>query len=192
MTGTAYRRDLPHIFPLGAPIFVTWRLNGSLPEATPAELEAISKLTPRERFTRIEKLLDGARFGPRWQSDVRIAQVVCETIECGHVQFARYSLHAYVVMSNHVHMLITPRYPMSEIMKSLKGVTARRANQILGRTGQIFWRQESFDRWCRDDDHFRRIRDYIENNPVKVGAAESPQEFPWSSAHRGVAVPLGK
>jgi REP element-mobilizing transposase RayT len=171
---------------------VTWRLHGSLPEATPAEVEAISKLTPRQKFTRIEKLLDSASYGPHWLTDARIAQVVCETIECGHVRFARYSLHAYVVMSNHVHILITPRYPMAEIMKTLKGVTARHANQILGRTGQDFWRRESFDRWCRDEEHFRKIREYIENNPVKVGAAKSPREFPWSSACRGVAVPLGK
>jgi putative transposase len=192
MHGVEYRRDLPHKFPTGTPIFVTWRLYGSLPDATPDESARIEKLTARQKFTRIERLLDAATFGPLWLSDPNIAEMVCATIERGHTQFRRYSLHAYVVMSNHVHLLITPRFEMSFIMKELKGVTARRANLLLGRTGQTFWRAESFDRWCRDVEHFEKIRNYIALNPVKVGAAVSAEAFPWSSSHRNVCAPLGK
>jgi len=47
-----------------------------------------------------------------------------------------YILHAFVVMPNHVHLLITPKAPVPKLMQGLKGATARRANQILKRTGR--------------------------------------------------------
>src|ERR1700680_4232718 len=85
-------------------------------------------------------------------------------------------------MSNHVHLLIDPRIDPSQLMRSLKGATAREANKVLGRTGEPFWQKESYDRWVRDEAEFERIRAYIENNPVKAGVVKSPEEFPWSSA----------
>jgi putative transposase len=42
---------------------------------------------------------------------------------------------------------------------------------MLGRTGEPFWRRESYDHWVRNDDEWRRIAAYIENNPVKAGLA---------------------
>jgi putative transposase len=62
-------------------------------------------------------------------------------------------------------------------MRIRKGITARRANQILGRTGQAFWQDESFDRWCRDTTEVQRIRRYIQMNPVKAGLANAPEEW---------------
>jgi len=64
----------------------------------------------------------------------------------------------------------------------LKGYTAREANRILGRTGQHFWQEESFDHWSRDEDEFFRIIAYIENNPVKAGLVTRPEDWQWSSA----------
>ena len=66
-------------------------------------------------------------------------------------------------------------------MQSLKRFTAREANRMLGRTGQAFWQEESYDRLVRDETEFRRITRYIEMNPVNAGLAVSPEEFPWSS-----------
>jgi hypothetical protein len=67
-------------------------------------------------------------------------------------------------------------------MHSLKRFTAREANRILGRTGQPFWQDESYDRLIRNEKEFERTLRYIETNPVKAGLAATPEEFPWSSA----------
>ena len=93
-----------------------------------------------------------------------------------------YHLHNFVVMPNHVHILITPQVPVSTLMQSLKRYTARAGNQVLHLTGQSFWQDESYDRLVRDQAEFARIAHYIEDNPVTAGLATAPEQFPWSSA----------
>ena len=97
-----------------------------------------------------------------------------------------YELFGYVVMPNHVHMLIMPIQPVSVITRWLKGSTARRANSMLRRTGKPFWRDESFDHWVRNGRELHRIIDYIEMNPVEAGLVEVAEDWPWSSAGRGM------
>jgi putative transposase len=65
----------------------------------------------------------------------------------------------------------------------LKGFTAREANKLLGRTGEPFWRRESYDRWVRDESEWNRIARYIERNPVKAGLVAQIEDYPWSSAN---------
>ena len=89
-------------------------------------------------------------------------------------------LHAFVVMPNHVHLLITPLKPLCEVTKWVKGVSAPRVNLLLGRTGQSFCRDESFDHWARDRAQFEKIREYIWNNPMKAGLVKSRAEWPYS------------
>jgi putative transposase len=93
-----------------------------------------------------------------------------------------YGLHAYVVMPNHVHVLLTPFVPLPVLTKSLKNITARRANTLLQRASAPFWQDETYDRQVRDSQEFIRIQLYIENNPVKAGLADSPEIYQWSSA----------
>jgi hypothetical protein len=64
----------------------------------------------------------------------------------------------------------------------IKGSTAREANRILGRTGMRFWQEESFDHWIRNAEETRRVRTYIEGNPVAAGLVQKPEEWTWSSA----------
>ncbi len=66
-------------------------------------------------------------------------------------------------------------------MKSIKGTTARLANRVLNRTGEAFWQKESYDHWVRNAAEFEKIRNYIENNPVKAGIVTSASEYRWSS-----------
>jgi REP element-mobilizing transposase RayT len=93
-----------------------------------------------------------------------------------------YQLHKYVVMANHVHVLLTPHEPIPRLMQSLKRFTARAGNRILGLTGQSFWQAEGYDRLVRNEEEFERIASYIEMNPVFAGLAATPEAFPWSSA----------
>jgi REP element-mobilizing transposase RayT len=95
-----------------------------------------------------------------------------------------YELHAWVLMPNHVHMLLTPSEPLPTITRWLKGSTARAANLLLGRTGKPFWRNESFDRLVRNTDEFTRIKRYIEYNPVSAGFVDSVEDWHWSSARQ--------
>jgi putative transposase len=95
------------------------------------------------------------------------------------------SLHAFVIMPNHVHLLCTPVVSLAEVLRRNKGPTARLANGLLGRHGVKFWQEEYFDRIVRIGDEFGRIRRYIEWNPVKAGLVALPEEFRWSSAWRG-------
>jgi hypothetical protein len=46
-----------------------------------------------------------------------------------------------------------------------------------------FWQDDYFDRYIRDEAHYRRVVRYIENNPVKAGLVRTAAEWPWSSAH---------
>jgi REP element-mobilizing transposase RayT len=111
-----------------------------------------------------------------------IANMIAEAIRYRDWRLRHYDLHAFVVMPNHVHLLMTPLISVSKVMHSLKRFTAMEANKILGLTGQPFWQDESYDRLVRSDTEFDRITRYIETNPVKAGLAATPAEFPWSSA----------
>ncbi len=95
-------------------------------------------------------------------------------------------------MPNHVHMLIFPKVEMAELMRQLKGRTAKTANQILGRSGQPFWQSESFDHWCRNVAEMRKVRQYIVMNPVKARLVARAQDWPWSSTHRNLARKRGE
>jgi len=64
----------------------------------------------------------------------------------------------------------------------IKRPTARAAKKLLGRTGESFWQKESYDHSVREQAEFKRIKVYIENNPVKAGLVKVPEQYPWSSA----------
>jgi putative transposase len=206
-----YRRNLPHWQPPGAAIFLTYQLEGSLPRSARERLAATRTLLEREAaradedndqrkarhnkklFAMLDRILDKAESGPLWLKDPRIADIVESALL--HRYSDLYTLWSYVVMVNHVHVLLRPKptidsssddptySPLKDITKRLKGYTALEANRLLNRTGKTFWQQESFDHWVRDEGEFYRIVAYIENNPVKAGLVSSPEEWRWSSAH---------
>jgi type I restriction enzyme R subunit/putative DNA methylase len=120
--------------------------------------------------------------GPRWLEDAAIADLIARTIEIGERERSFYEVAAWVVMPNHVHLLLLPNVPVRVIMRWLKGSTARRANPLLSRTGQRFWQDESYDHWVRNSREFDRIIRYIEENPVNAGLVASAAHWPWSSA----------
>jgi type I restriction enzyme R subunit/putative DNA methylase len=88
----------------------------------------------------------------------------------------------FALVANHVHLLIQPNSDLPKITRTVKGFTAREANKILGRTGQPFWQDESFDHWVRNRDELNRTIRYIERNPVFAGLAQSIEVYSWSSA----------
>jgi putative transposase len=177
-----YERNLPHWHPAGKSIFVTWRLFGSLPRAVLARIKK-QRDDPGKQFLVFDECLDSGKCGPLWLLDQEIAGYVHDALIRG-AELGRYCLHAWVIMPNHVHVLLELRVPLQRVTGTLKGVSARDANATLGRVGKPFWQDESFDHWIRDSSQFERIRSYIERNPVKAGLAKKPEDWLWSSAHK--------
>ncbi len=178
---TFHVRRLPHYYATGQPVFLTWRLHGSLPAGRVFPAEAI---TSGKAFLVMDRLLDGGRSGPLYLKRPDMANLVMEALRFRERERGEYRLHAWVVMANHVHILITPQVLICQIMQSLKRSTAREGNRFLGLTGQPFWQEESFDRLVRNDAEFERIARYIEMNPVSAGLVQAPELFLWSSANR--------
>ena len=183
-----YERHLPHWQPEHRALFLTWRLHGSLPGGWTGsflgEQTQSAGMTAGEQFRLADSRLDRTTSGPLWLRDPSVARCIAEAIWHGERELALYRLEAWVVMANHVHLLITPHAALARITKSLKGFTARKANAILGRTGKSFWQDESFDHWVRHGAEFARIVSYIERNPVTAGLVQRPEDWPWSSASR--------
>jgi len=179
---TFYRRRLPHWQPLGQDIFITWRLHGSLPAQfrPPAGTESSGKA-----FVCYDRALDEARTGPLWLKDPRIVETVLTALHEAQRK-TMFTLRAYAVLANHVHVLLAPRAPLERITLQLKGASARAANLILSRTGEPFWQKESFDHRVRNPAEWQKIRAYIENNPVAAGLVARPEDWPWSSAWRPI------
>ena len=159
------RRRLPHHYPQGEWLFVTWHLHGSLPQAL---YPPPGKASSGSAFVWMDRFLDSARSGPLYLAQAPIADIVAASLQRG-VLLGHYELGAFVIMANHVHVLLLPKVAPPRLLQSLKGATARHANQRLGRTGERFWQAESYDRWVRDRNEWERIAGYIENNPVRAG-----------------------
>jgi putative transposase len=185
-----YERHLPHWQPEHRALFLTWRLHGSLPGGWTGSFLGKQKqsegMTAGEKFRLADSRLDKTTSGPLWLNDPRVARCVAEAIWYGERELALYRLEAWVVMANHVHLLIAPHAALARITKNLKGFTARKANAILGRTGKPFWQDESFDHWVRNDVEFGRVVSYIERNPVTARLVERPEDWLWSSASQHV------
>lgn len=174
-----YERRLPHWDVVGQPLLVTFRLHDSLPAG---RVFLPLQLTSGIAFVAMDRLLDQAATGAKHLCMPEIASLVVKALRDGEQRFGRYQLHSFVVMPNHVHILVTPRVTATKWLGPLKGFTAHESNAILGRTGKPFWQGESYDHLVRSGEEFDRIRRYIENNPVKAGLVERPEDFEWSSA----------
>jgi putative transposase len=179
------RGYLPHFEGGQIPQTVTFRLFDSLPQSLLDQWrQELSQLPEKEAGTeerkRIEAYLDRGE-GNAWMKDTRVADVVQDAML--FFDRARYRLQAWVVMPNHVHALLTPNdaWELGQILHSWKSYTATECNKLLGRSGR-FWQKESFDRYVRDERHYRHAVAYIESNPVQAGLCKGPEGWKWSSA----------
>ncbi|HEY1493659.1 MAG TPA: transposase [Candidatus Solibacter sp.] len=172
-------RHLPHIQEPEQAVFLTWRLYDSLPPNRAFPQPAIPS---GKAFAIMDRLLDEARTGPFYLRQPAIADMVVDAIQYNADVLHHYVLHAFAVMPNHVHVLVTPQVPLSKLTKSLKGITAKRANIMMSQTGKPFWQEESYDHVVRNGREFERICNYIEENPVRAGLVRTACEYRWSSA----------
>lgn len=197
-----YRRFLPHYQPAEGIFFVTYRLAFSLPQKVLQQqqqklLEAEKRaqgLDTREQqelYRAYQKIIFGIedRFlgkytdGPHWLIQDGIANIVLENLHFHNM--TRYELICALLMSNHVHIVLKPLlqkkeapYSLAKIMKDHKGYVARRANKVLIRSG-AFWFPEYYDHWIRDEFEFKRVLEYILQNPVKAGLVQNYREWKY-------------
>jgi len=119
--------------------------------------------------------------GSCFMRDPRCARIVAETLM--HHDPEHYILKAWCVMPNHVHALLATNaaHDLSTIVRTWKTFTAKRINELFGRTGSV-WSPDYFDRYIRDQRQYDNAKRYIEMNPVAAGLRDKPDAWPFSSA----------
>jgi len=140
-----------------------------------------------EYHRRIEEWLDRGQ-GTCLLRNPRLARIIEDALL--HFDGERYRLAAWVVMPNHVHVLVETMvgHRLGDVVHSWKSFTAKEINRILGRTGPV-WQEEYFDRFIRNGDHLRETIRYIEKNPVEVGLVERAEDWLFGSArHRSASI----
>ena len=193
--------ELPHWEQPGATYFVTFRTADSMPQSVldswrrerddwlshqTKNFAAINwckkrELLPdglKEQFDRIfchkyELKLDRG-LGACPFNDPQLAKIVADSLL--HFDGLRYHLGDFIVMPNHVHLLVCfiNDVRLRQQCYSWKHFTAGSISKVTGQQGK-FWQAESFDHLVRDLEHFRKFQRYIKQNPIKAGLQE--QQF---------------
>ena len=198
------RGYLPHLTLPESTYFVTFRLADTLPQNVLKEFTAeklsltrivssrYQKNTTQQimrlkylESTKIQNYLDKG-IGDCWLKVPAIAEIV----KCSMLYFdeTRYISHAFCIMPNHVHWLLSPKKDslststdsiLISIMHSIKSFSAHEANKTLGRSGR-FWSKEYYDHLVRSSEQFGRLLVYTLENPVKVGLCRHWRDWPWT------------
>jgi REP element-mobilizing transposase RayT len=106
---------------------------------------------------------------------------------CIHANDRKCSLHAAVIMPDHVHLILTPLadelgpFTISQIMRAIKSESAHRINRALDRRGKV-WQDESFDHVLRNDENLASKIAYVLENPVRAGLVKNPRNIDGSGS----------
>jgi putative transposase len=90
-----------------------------------------------------------------------------------------YKLHAFVVMPDHIHLLLTPTQTIERAMGLIKGGFSHRLDSKFP-----VWQRSFTDHRIRDREDFEIRRNYIHQNPVDARLVATAEAYPYSSAHR--------
>jgi putative transposase len=184
-----HRQNLPHWRQWGGTYFVTARLGDSVPRHVAEKWRA-----DRGRWFREHQLNSAAdladaddelsreyhrQFTARFHQllDAGHGECLLRVPECGALLMSRiiaghgmaYHLDAWVIMPNHVHVLIepAPKQTLGEIVRHWKGGSAFDINRLRGRKGSL-WQREAFDHIVRSGEQLHHFRKYIAENPAKA------------------------
>jgi type I restriction enzyme R subunit len=198
------RARLPHWFQPGVTYFVTFRTADSIPRALHQQWHAKrrewlrqngldpddggwqAKLQKRSElhhayhssFTRAFMEYLDRGHGRCFLRDPKLAAFVSAALH--QFDSDHYELGDFVVMPNHVHLLVCLRgtTEIGRQCRSWKTFTARKVNECIGRRGR-FWQAESFDHLVRSESQFRYLQHYIADNPRHAGLR--PGEYLYHS-----------
>jgi REP element-mobilizing transposase RayT len=187
-------RYLPHWFQPGVVVFVTFRTEDSMPRSVVAQWQEEQRRWLRDQGVEdylegplpdVESLPGSLQKGFRklrdgrwhWHLDQchgacvlrmpKLSSIVGDALL--HFNGQRYDLDRFVVMPNHVHVLVQFRPPTTcrQQCTSWLRYTARQINQRLKRHN-AFWQSEPFDHLLRSIDQFHYLQQYIADNPSKA------------------------
>jgi carbamoyl-phosphate synthase large subunit len=176
------RRNLPHWEQEDATYFITFRLADAVPQDVlrqwKEELETWRKFHPEpwDMATKYEYQKRFQQDRERWLDlghgecllkKPDVSAIVVDSLR--HFDFQRYVLDAFVIMPNHVHVLVQPAkgQSLSDILHSWKSFSAKEIDRLIKRTGPV-WQEENYDRIVRNFEELTRCRDYIARNPEKA------------------------
>jgi putative transposase len=94
----------------------------------------------------------------------------------------RYQIHAFVLMPDHIHLLLTPA-PNVSIEKAMQFIKGGFSFRL--KSGLPVWEDSFTKRRIEEPRDFDKHRDYIHANPVRAHVAANPEDYPYSSAHAG-------
>jgi putative transposase len=173
---------LPHWEQEEVACYLTFRLADSIPAVQLArwhhEKDVWTRMHPQPWKEEVERAFH-ARFSEQihaWLDEGMGACVLRDPVAARMIGDAlhffdgeRYTLYDYVVMPNHVHVLFQAHgdTTLKSLLHSWRSFTAHAINKALRRRGKL-WQDDYFDRLVRSEANFRKIRDYIEQNPVKA------------------------
>ncbi len=159
--------------------FVTFRLADSLPQSKLQEYrqkrDEWLKTHPKPWDSSVQEDYDNifvavidrwidAGYGECILIDKRVRDILEDAIM--HSDSIKYDIYAFVIMPNHVHVLMTPREgnTVQGIVGAWKRISSHGINTLLGRRGTV-WERESFDHLVRNADDFMETLQYIVDNP---------------------------
>jgi REP element-mobilizing transposase RayT len=197
------QRTLPHWYQPGVTYFVTFRTEDSVPQPLLRawhrrrdewlRRHGIDPLRPnwksllaadpdldREyhaQFARAFMAYLDRGYGARVLQQSNLAEIVADALR--HFDGGRYHLGDFVVMPNHVHLLVCllGETEIEAQCHSWKKFTAGEINRALSRSGR-FWQEESFDHLVRSGDQYEYLQRYIAENPIKAGLRDG-EFFYW-------------
>ena len=156
-----HKRKLPHIQSNGMPNFITFRTNDSI-DAYVKKI-TLSNLENKQKQYQIDNYLDNSKDGA-YLNNTELALMKEILFEYDNIL---YELVCFAIMPNHIHLLVIPKDTLSNIMKRVKGKSAKILNESLKKDGK-FWAREYYDKVIRDEKQFENSVRYILNNPLKV------------------------
>ena len=224
------KRYLPHYNADAKFQMITYRLADSLPQTIQEKIAYHSPGSPQDfagrqvseiqRRKSTEESLDKG-YGSCLLAIDEVAQAQINNWK--YFDGVKYDLIAYVVMPNHVHVLIKTKadYSLAKIVWGWKTYVSKFVNgrpdiyekfiksfdnkkSITFNTAplerlrhhkpakscgeprkckQSIWNREYWDRFIRDENHFKSAIEYIHNNPIKAGLVKSCKDWKWSSVH---------
>ncbi len=104
---------------------------------------------------------------------------------CLYFHEKRYYLYVFVIMSDHVHLLIKP-YPKStdeywsigRILHSIKSYSSKQIPKVMKHIGKV-WQDGRYDILIKNRQQFLNTWEYIRQNPVKEKYADTPENYPF-------------
>ena len=113
--------------------------------------------------------------------DKKAIKIIIEDLEFYRKKF-NFKLHAFVIMPNHIHLLITPfeKGDISKIMHNFKSHTSQVINEVLDRNKRL-WQEGFYEHAIRDEFDFKRKVNYIHKNPLMAGIVKEVADYRFSS-----------